>query len=134
MTSREPTDRVHSSSCSCTVGSSTAAVYQDSLRKLAADLDRPTPPPLAADRRKCTLCSWRGVCNAEAHREGHLSEVSGIGAKRREMLLDLGIDSLNALADADPVVLEDQLKHFGEQHGAVAAPLVSDDARRERGV
>ena len=103
----------------------------DALRKLAADLERSEPPPLASDRRKCSLCSWRGVCNAEARRIGHLSEVSGIGAKRREMLLELGIDGLNALADADPQRLSEQLQRFGEQHGAVAAPLVAQ-ARAQR--
>ncbi|MBL6797162.1 MAG: TM0106 family RecB-like putative nuclease [Synechococcus sp. BS307-5m-G39] len=103
----------------------------ESLSKLAADLSRPTPPALAADRRKCTLCSWRGVCNADAAREGHLSEVSGIGAKRREMLMELGIDGLAALADADPERLALQLERFGEQHGAVAAPLVAQ-ARAQR--
>ncbi len=113
------------------LGESLQRQLDEALRKLAVDLDRPTPPPLAADRRKCTLCSWRGVCNVEAHQEGHLSEVSGIGAKRRDMLLDLGIDSLDALADADPGELEEQLKHFGEQHGAVAAPLVAQ-ARAQR--
>ena len=103
----------------------------ESLAKLAADLNRPTPPALAADRRKCTLCSWRGVCNAVAAREGHLSEVSGIGAKRREMLMEIGIDGLTALADADPDRLALQLERFGEQHGAVAALLVAQ-ARAQR--
>ena len=103
----------------------------EALHKLSADLQRSEPPPLASDRRKCSLCSWRGVCNAEARRIGHLSEVSGIGAKRREMLLELGIDGLNALADADPQLLAEQLQRFGEQHGAVAAPLVAQ-ARAQR--
>ena len=103
----------------------------EALRKLRSDLQRLEPPDLAADRRKCTLCSWRGVCNADAAREGHLSEVSGIGAKRREMLMELGIDGLAALADADPERLALQLERFGEQHGAVAAPLVAQ-ARAQR--
>ena len=103
----------------------------EALRRLAIDLERTDPPPLASDRRKCSLCSWRGVCNAEARRVGHLSEVSGIGAKRREMLLELGIDGLNALADADPERLAEQLQQFGDQHGAVAAPLVAQ-ARAQR--
>ena len=71
------------------------------------------------------------MCNADAAREGHLSEVSGIGAKRREMLMELGIDGLAALADADPERLALQLERFGEQHGAVAAPLVAQ-ARAQR--
>ena len=103
----------------------------EALRKLAADLCRPEPPPLAADRRKCTLCSWRGVCNREAAAEGHLSEVSGIGAKRREMLQELGIQRLQELAAANPEQLALQLERFGEQHGAVAAPVVAQ-ARAQR--
>ncbi|MGC6482555.1 MAG: TM0106 family RecB-like putative nuclease [Synechococcus sp.] len=103
----------------------------DSLGKMANDLQRSQPPALAADRRKCSLCSWRGLCDAEAAAEGHLSEVSGIGAKRREMLQDLGIQGLHELAAADPVGLADQLERFGEQHGAMAAPLVAQ-ARAQR--
>ena len=113
------------------LGDSLQRQLDEALRKLASDLERTDPPPLASDRRKCSLCSWRGVCNAEARRVGHLSEVSGIGAKRREMLLELGIDGLNALADADPHHLAEQLQRFGEQHGAVAAPLVAQ-ARAQR--
>ena len=94
----------------------------EALRRLAADLQRTEPPPLASDRRKCSLCSWRGVCNAEARRVGHLSEVSGIGAKRREMLLELGIDGLNALADADPQRLAEQLQRFGESASGSSCP------------
>lgn len=103
----------------------------DALGKLAGDLRRFQPPALAADRRKCTLCSWRGLCNAEAAAAGHLSEVSGIGAKRREMLQDLGIQGLKELAAADPTRLAGQLERFGEQHGAMAAPLVAQ-ARAQR--
>ena len=113
------------------LGESLQRQLDEALRKLASDLERAEPPPLASDRRKCSLCSWRGVCNAEARRVGHLSEVSGIGAKRREMLLELGIDGLKALADADPHRLAEQLQRFGEQHGAVAAPLVAQ-ARAQR--
>ena len=103
----------------------------DALRKLRLDLDRDDPPPLAADRRKCTLCSWRGLCNAEAAAEGHLSEVSGIGAKRREMLKELGIHGLQDLAAADPDRLAEQMQRFGEQHGDVARTLVAQ-ARCQR--
>lgn len=103
----------------------------DALRKLHQDLERSTPPALAADRRKCTLCSWRGVCNAEAARIGHLSEVSGIGAKRREMLQELGIRSLNDLASAEPQPLAKAMERFGEQHAEVVRSLVAQ-ARCQR--
>jgi len=71
-----------------------------SLTRLAADLERQGPPPLVSDRKKCTLCSWRDLCDGEARQQGHLSEVSGIGGKRRELLLEAGISSLADLAAA----------------------------------
>jgi uncharacterized protein len=97
----------------------------DSLSRLAADLERAEPPPLVSDRKKCTLCSWRGLCDEVAAREGHLSEVSGIGGKRRELLLALGITSLTELAAADPEQLAEELAADGEQHREVAAQLVA---------
>lgn len=101
------------------------------LVKLAVDLKLSEPPPLVADRRKCKLCSWRGVCNAAASAEGHLSEVSGIGTRRRQMLQELGILGLQELAAADPNELGSRLQHFGEQHGEVACELVAQ-ARAQR--
>ncbi|MBA4733348.1 MAG: TM0106 family RecB-like putative nuclease [Synechococcus sp.] len=103
----------------------------DALRKLRLDLQRLEPPDLAADRRKCTLCSWRQVCNGVASREGHLSEVSGIGAKRREMLQELNVHGLADLAAANPEQLATAMERFGEQHGDVARSLVAQ-ARCQR--
>ncbi len=106
----------------------------DTLEKLKKDLKRSLPPPLASDRRKCTLCTWRGVCNDQATKEGHLSEVSGIGARRREMLKELGINSLNDLANTDPLPLSQQLGRFGEQHGEVANQLIAQARVQRDGV
>jgi len=95
------------------------------LDKLAQELELPTPPPLLNDRRKCTLCGWRGLCDAEAQAEGHLSEVSGIGGKRRDLLLELGVSSLQDLARSDPDSLAERLALHGEQHRDVAPQLVA---------
>ena len=97
----------------------------DSLSRLAGDLSRATPPPLVSDRKKCTLCCWRGLCDETAAGEGHLSEVSGIGGKRRELLMALGIHSLADLAATDPDTLAEQLAAEGEQHREVAGALVA---------
>jgi uncharacterized protein len=97
----------------------------DSLARLASDLQRPQPPPLVADRKKCVLCSWRGLCDQEAAAQGHLSEVSGIGGRRREMLLELGITTLAELAASDPLQLAEALAVHGDQHAEVAAQLVA---------
>ena len=101
------------------------AQLDEALPRLAADLARQQPPPLVADRKKCVLCSWRGVCDRDAAREGHLSEVSGIGGKRREMLLELGISSLHQLAASDPDQLAEALAVHGDQHRDTAAALVA---------
>jgi uncharacterized protein len=102
---------------------------EDSLGRLAADLQRPQPPPLVADRKKCSLCSWRGLCDAVAAEEGHLSEVSGIGGKRRELLLAQGITTLAELAASDPDWLSQRLEQadpqHARQHAAIAAGLVA---------
>ena len=105
----------------------------DALRKLKSDLERPQPPALAADRRKCTLCSWRESCGRVASSDGHLSEVSGIGAKRRDMLQELGILGLNDLASANPERLAVQMERFGEQHGDVARALVAQATAQRDG-
>jgi uncharacterized protein len=114
----------------------------EALLKLAAELASPEPPPLVADRKKCVLCGWRAACDQVAAAEGHLSEVSGIGAKRREMLLEQGIRSLEQLAGADPDALAEALAVHGEQHAEVAEQLVTQarvqrdgtPLRREHGI
>jgi len=119
------------------LGSGLQRQLDEALERLAVDLDRPEPPPLVADRKKCVLCSWRGICDQEASRQGHLSEVSGIGGRRREMLLEHGITSLAELAASDPAALAEALAVHGEQHREVAAELVAQarvqaSARPER--
>jgi uncharacterized protein len=57
--------------------------------------------------------------------EGHLSEVSGIGGKRRDLLVEFGITSLPQLAAAEPALLADALAVLGEQHREVAPQLVA---------
>ncbi len=107
----------------------------ESLQRLAADLSRDAnPPPLVSDRKKCTLCSWRSLCDREAAAMGHLSEVSGIGGKRREMLLELGVSSLPDLAARDPEQLAEQLAAYGEQHREVAAELVAQAQVQASGI
>ena len=97
----------------------------DSLSRREADLLRPQPPPLVNDRKKCTLCGWRMVCDQEAAREGHLSEVSGVGSKRRELLLQAGVHSVSELANADPEHLAQALEIHGDQHRDIVPQLVA---------
>lgn len=112
---------------------SLASQLDQSLTRLAADLERHEPPPLVSDRKKCTLCSWRDLCDEEARQQGHLSEVSGIGGKRRELLVEAGISSLADLAAADPQRLATTLAAHGEQHREMAPKLVAQALVQQRG-
>ncbi len=96
-----------------------------SLSKMNIELTNNIPPPLATDRRKCATCSWKGICNAEAIKEGHLSVVSGVGQRRREMLNEIGIEDLKSLAIANPKTLSLLLNNYGIQHGEAAAGLIA---------
>ncbi len=106
----------------------------ESLERLSRDLKNNSPPPLPADRRKCTLCSWRGLCNAEAIDEGHLSEVSGVGARRIQILNQVGIFNLEDLANTDPTNLTKHLESFGSQHGAIAQVLIAQAKAQKDGL
>ena len=117
------------------LGSGLQQQLDDLLPRLAAELEPDRdPPPLVNDRKKCVLCSWRGLCDGEAAAEGHLSEVSGIGGKRRDLLTSLGIASLNDLAASDPEQLAASLEEHGEQHRDVAAQLVAQARVQAGGV
>ena len=97
----------------------------ESLSKLEDDINKTVPPPLTADRRKCTLCSWRKICGKEAEENGHISEVSGIGAKRKLILKEIGIKNLNDLASSNPLKLNKQLSYYGQEHSNISDQLIS---------
>jgi uncharacterized protein len=118
---------------SLSLGAGLQHQLEDTLVRLQGDLQRKSPPALVSDRKKCTLCSWRGLCDQAAATEGHLSEVSGIGGKRRELLLELGIGTLAVLAGTDPEQLATRLEVHGEQHREIAAQLVAQALVQQHG-
>ncbi len=89
------------------------------------DINSKEPPPITNNRRKCSVCSWQNLCNKEAKRQGHLSEVSGIGGKRVEILKEIGINDIKDLAKANIIDLEKKLYTYGEQHSGAAHQLVN---------
>ncbi len=97
----------------------------ESIKNLDDVLMQKNPPSLIADRRKCTVCSWKNLCDAEAAAQGFLSEVHGVGAKRQEILQGLGIETIEDLAKTNPIDLREKLKHYGDQHSAIAVDLVA---------
>ena len=38
-------------------------------------------PNITDDRKKCTICSWKNFCDAEAKDKGFLTDIDGIGSK-----------------------------------------------------
>jgi len=58
-------------------------------------------PEVFISRQRCSLCHWHGFCHNHAKSEQHLSLVPGITPKRYESLLDMGLDSLDAIASAN---------------------------------
>ena len=103
------------------------------LTRLQTDLQQLQPPPLTQDRKKCTLCCWRRSCNQVAEANGELSQVSGIGGKRQELLQQLGIHNRSALAAIDPMVLMARLEANGEQRPELALELIAQARVQESG-
>ena len=100
-----------------------------SIKQLNRLLIRKTPPTITNNRKKCTICTWKNLCNFEANRMGLLSEVCGIGPKRIELLYNLGINNIFDLSSTDPYLLEKQL---GIQHGKIANQIVRQASNQVR--
>ena len=96
----------------------------DSLLNLEKDIESRNPPPITSNRKKCTICSWRKDCDAVAIKEGSLSEVSGIGAKRQLLLNKIGIKNIEELAKIKPYKLKEKLEIFGTQHGDISKQII----------
>jgi len=95
-----------------------------SLLNLEKDIESRTPPPITSNRKKCTICSWRKDCDAIAIKEGSLSEVSGIGAKRELLLNKIGINNIDELAKIKHYKLKEKLEIFGTQHGDISKKII----------
>ena len=95
-----------------------------SLLNLEKDIESRNPPPITSNRKKCTICSWRKDCDAISIKEGSLSEVSGIGAKRELLLNKIGINSIEDLAKIKHYNLKEKLERFGTQHGDISKQII----------
>ncbi len=96
----------------------------NSLLSLERDLESTNPPPITSNRKKCTICSWRKDCDAIAIKEGHLSEVSGIGPKRELLLKQVGIKSIKELSKIKHYKLKEELERFGPHHGDISRQII----------
>ncbi len=96
----------------------------DSLLNLEKDIESKNPPPITSNRKKCTICSWKKDCDAISIKEGSLSEVSGIGAKRELLLNKIGINSIEELAKINHYKLNEKLERFGTQHSEISKQII----------
>ena len=96
----------------------------ESLLNIEKDIESETPPPITSNRKKCTICSWRKDCDSVAKKEGYLSEVSGIGAKRENILSNIGIKNIEELAKIKHYKLKEKLESFGKQHGEISKQII----------
>ena len=101
----------------------------DLLEEMAVGLSQSYAPELIAERKRCTICTWRRPCNAHAAVSGHLGDVSGVGAGRRRQLIQLQIHTIAELAQSDPSWLGQELVHQGhpsqaDHHNVLATTLV----------
>ncbi len=96
----------------------------DALLSLEKDIESSNPPPITSNRKKCTICSWRKDCASVAIKEGNLSEVSGIGAKRELLLSKVGINNIEDLSKIEHSKLREKLEIFGTHHGDISKQIV----------
>ncbi len=97
----------------------------DSLKRINKDISKGDPPDLTSDRKKCNLCSWKDFCDKKAAQEGDLSEVNGVGAKRKNLLQEVGIRDLSQLASTSSNNLSNSLSKYGEAHQRIASQLIN---------
>ena len=96
----------------------------DSLLSLAKDIESETPPPITSNRKKCTICSWRKDCESEAIKKGILSDLSGVGAKRELLLMNIGINNIEDLSKIKYEKLREKLERFGTHHGDISKQII----------
>ncbi len=60
-------------------------------------------PEVFISRQRCNLCHWYNHCYAIAQSQQHLSLVPGVTPSRYQSLLDIGVETVESLADACPV-------------------------------
>ena len=96
----------------------------DSLLILSKDINSNSPPPITSNRKKCNICSWRKDCESVAIKEGNLSDLSGIGAKRELLLMKIGIKNIEELSKVKHYELREKLEIFGKQNGGIAKQIV----------
>ncbi len=68
-----------------------------------------TPPEVFISRSRCDMCPWLGHCYQVAKEQNHLSLLPGVTQKRYPALVEMGLTTVEALANAQPAHLAYEL-------------------------
>ncbi|MEL6468513.1 MAG: TM0106 family RecB-like putative nuclease [Cyanobacteria bacterium J06623_4] len=82
---------------------------QDALDDCYDMMNAAMPPEVFISRSRCSLCPWLSHCYQEAKDSSHLSLLPGVTTTRYPTLVDLGLTTVEALAQVQPHALTDAL-------------------------
>ena len=85
------------------------AALDDCLDYYQGILNQASPPEVFISRSRCDMCPWLSHCYSEAKAQGHLSLLPGVTMSRYPMLAELGITTVETLAQAIPYQLASTL-------------------------
>ncbi len=94
------------------------------LKKINKQLYSKNSPSLATDRKKCTICSWKNFCDKIAYEAEDLTEISGIGGKRKKILQEIGIYNLSELSLSNEDNLINKLNSHGDNQIKIIGQLI----------
>jgi len=77
-----------------------AALHAHVVRRLERVVDAPAQPTYPEPVAHCAICALAAECYARRVADDHLSLVAGARRSQRERLVDLGIPTIRALAEA----------------------------------
>ena len=82
---------------------------QDALDDCHDMMAAPSAPEVFISRNRCSLCPWLSHCYSEAKKINHLSLLPGVTIPRYPTLVELGLTTVEALANVDSTQLTDAL-------------------------
>lgn len=86
------------------------AALDDCLQGDSGLLYEACAPEVFISRSRCDMCPWLSACYQEAKAKNHLSLLPGVTVTRYPLLVDMGITTVEALAQAQPEHLADSLE------------------------
>lgn len=85
------------------------AALDDCLDDCQGILNSAGPPEVFISRSRCDMCPWLSHCYQEAKAQNHLSLLPGVTMARYPLLAELGITTVEGLANARPSELASYL-------------------------